>query len=382
MNIDHQKKVLLTGGRAPVTLELARLFAHAGHEVYVADSFSSQLTKASNGVKEAFTVHSPVHHFTSFIADLLKIVQERQIDLILPTCEEVFYVAKGKSVLEKYCNVFCPDLTYLLKLHQKYEFIKLVEEKGLLAPRSVFITSKEELPSAWEKIGEEAVLKPVFSRFGSHITSFDKTSIPKLNFPNGEYVVQKKISGQPICSYSVLLEGEIVAHTQYKVEFSAGNSAAIHFRHIEHSKIENWIRTFFDGEKVTGQFAFDFIETENGEIFPLECNPRATSGVHLFSGLPLPSSFLGEKKELLKPSLQTNRMIALAMLIYGWRNKGLRKWLKAMHQSKDVIWSWRDKKPFFYQFYSYIAILKLSRTIRKSPLEATTFDIEWNGDDK
>lgn len=381
MSINGRKRVLLTGGRAPVTLELARLFASVGHTVFVADSLRAQLTKSSKTIKKSFLIHRPAFEYEAFIEDLIKIIQEEDVDLLVPTCEEVFYVAKGKSQLESYCNVFCPDLPLLLQLHHKYEFIKQAEERGLLTPPSFLIFNKKELTHALEEIGDEAVLKPVYSRFGANVVFVNKNSMGNLQFPDGEYVVQKRIIGQPICSYSVFVEGELVAHTQYKVEFSAGNSASIHFQHIEHPKIESWVKRFFAEEKVTGQFAFDFIETSEGELFPLECNPRSTSGIHLFKNLPLADAFLGVSNTLLKPATDSTRMIGLAMLIYGWRKGGIKKWFKAFLQSKDIIWSVNDIKPFFYQFYSYTSILKLAFKIKKSPIEATTYDIEWNGDD-
>ncbi|KRG16646.1 hypothetical protein ACA30_00490 [Virgibacillus soli] len=382
MNIDREeaKKVLLTGGRAPVTLELARMLAQEGHDVYVADSFAAQLTKSSNCVKQSFFIHSPVHNFERFIADLVDIIKVNQIDQLIPTCEEIFYIAKGKKRLEQYCYVLSSDLPFLLKLHHKYEFIKLVEARGLDTPSSFLAYSKEEMKQHYKELAGEAILKPTYSRFGSQVLYLNERTLANLKIPEGEYIVQKRIFGQPICSYSVFFDGKLVAHTQYKVVYTAGNSAGVQFRHLEHKKVEDWVRKFFEGERVTGQFAFDFIETDTGNLFPLECNPRSTSGIHLFAGLPLASRLIGKDTSLLQPLPQTKRMIALAMLIYGWRKQGKRNWFKALIRSHDVIWNRRDIKPFFYQFYAYYAILKQSIRLGKHPLETTTFDIEWNGE--
>lgn len=382
MSTRKRKRILLTGGRAPVTLDLARMFDQFDYEVYVADSFSKQLTKSSKAVKRAYTISKPATNFTAFVNDLVQIIKKENINLLIPTCEEVFYIAKGKSILEQYCSVFCPDLSVLLPLHHKYEFIKKVEEKGLLAPPSLMVRRKEELSNVLDQFDGEVVVKPVFSRFGTEVLFINKYSLPNVHLPVGEYVVQKRINGKPICSYSIFHEGNLVAHTQYEVVFSAGNSAAIYFQPLSHSKVEQWVKTFFASEKVTGQFAFDFIETKEGNIYPLECNPRSTSGIHLFSELPLPHCFFGDVKATLYPLPNIERMIGLAMLLYGWRKGNWKQWWKTFLQAKDVIWSRKDPTPFFYQFVSYFAIFLLSFRIKKSPIATTTYDIEWNGDEE
>ncbi len=45
-------RVLLTGARAPVTLDLARHFARRGHEVYFADSVHLPLARFLVGLSE------------------------------------------------------------------------------------------------------------------------------------------------------------------------------------------------------------------------------------------------------------------------------------------------------------------------------------------
>ena len=55
---------------------------------------------------------------------------------------------------------------------------------------------------------------------------------------------------------------------------------------MEHAAARAWVETFVAREGYTGQIAFDFIETEAGVMYALECNPRATSGVHLLAAHP------------------------------------------------------------------------------------------------
>lgn len=372
--------MLFTGGRAPVTLDLVRSFSEVGHIVYVADSFNHHLARSSNKVEKSFTISSPVDSYEQFLRDLEQIIKEYKIDLLIPTCEEVFHIAKGKKILEKDCVVFCEDLSVLHQLHHKYDFIQDVKTKGLPVPQTYLVQTEDEYQKAFDLLNCDVVMKPVYSRFGTDVVFLKKNHVDNENrhFHEGLYVLQEEVKGQTICNYSILYEGRLMASANYQVNYTAGKGAAIQFQHIQHSGIKKWLEQFFYQSKLTGQFAFDFIEKETGEIHVIECNPRATSGVHLFQHLNIADAFLGLNKEILEPLPDTRRMIGLAMLFYGVRSESF---LKTYVKSKDIIWSIKDMKPFFYQFYTYFQILRMSRKLNISTMEASTVDIEWNGDE-
>lgn len=383
INEDRKLRVLFTGGRAPVTLDLVRSFSEAGHLVYVADSFDYHLAKSSNKVEKAFTIGSPVASHERFINDLLEIIKEYNVDLLIPTCEEVFHIAKGKETLEKDCVVFCEDLTILNQFHHKYDFIRYVQSRGLPVPQTYLVRTENEYKEAREALNCDAIIKPVYSRFGTDVVFLKKEQLDNENrgFSKGLYVVQEEIKGKLICNYSVLYEGKLKASANYKVNYTAGQGAAIQFQHKSHPKIQKWLNRLFYDSNMTGQFAFDFIETETGEIYVIECNPRATSGIHLFQHLNLANAFLGFNQQTLEPLPKTRKMIGLAMFIYGSRSGSFLGFLKTYIRSKDIIWSKGDMKPFFYQFYTYFHILLMSKKLKISAMEASTVDIEWNGDE-
>lgn len=58
-------------------------------------------------------------------------------------------------------------------------------------------------------------------------------------------------------------------------------------------------------ENLSGMFGFDFIEEANGTTYVIECNPRATSGIHLFGNKApeVTNAFLGylERPEIFNP---------------------------------------------------------------------------------
>ena len=82
------------------------------------------------------------------------------------------------------------------------------------------------------------------------------------------------------------------------------------------------------------------------------------------------------------PRVSNRMMLTIAMLMYNLmeqRNfKSFQELLFHMSKAKDVIFSLKDIKPFFAQFYTLFYFYKLAKENQISILEATTHHIEWN----
>lgn len=60
-------RILITGGRTPLALDLARHFHNAGHEIYVAETSKLHICRFSNTVTDSFVVPSPRFDSDEFI---------------------------------------------------------------------------------------------------------------------------------------------------------------------------------------------------------------------------------------------------------------------------------------------------------------------------
>lgn len=377
-----QRTVLITGGRAPVALDLARKFARAGARVVVADSASAQLCRRSRAVARSYRVPPPNRRPDAFVDALVQIVRAEGVDLVVPTCEEVFFVARGRDELRAHCAVLADPLAVLRRLHSKWEFPRWAAELGLPVPGTRLVTSTEQLVD----LPRPFVLKPVFSRFGTHVhVVVDR--VPAVDIGAARpWVAQELLTGRQVCTYSVASAGRLVAHAAYATEFTAGPGACIAFEPVDHPGVDAWVRRFVAGSGVSGQIAFDFMVTAGGEAVPLECNPRATSGVHLL-GDDLPAALLGaalgDAGPAVRPAPDARAMIAMAMLSFGLASvrswSGLRRWGQVVAGSSDVIAVPGDRGPFGSQF----AVLAENgvRALRtgRSVIECSTHDIAWDG---
>ncbi len=394
MNTKAESRILILGARAPVALDLARACARVGVETHLADPLKFPLALGSASIKKMHRVASPRHAFAQFKKDLIAISTEFKITHIIPTCEEAFYLSKMKNDLPSHVKVWVPDFEQMKRLHHKSEFNAWVKELGFVAPQTETFSSAEALHRRLKELPSSGmwVLKPAYSRFASKARIgyawelFSQIPEIKLSIEN-PYLLQECIEGREYCTYAWADQGKLVAISTYHHEFRAGQGAGICFEPVFHPGIEAWIQKFVAKTKLSGQVSFDFIENQAGEIYPLECNPRSTSGLHLLTSedaFVRMVSGLDSPPEVIRPQAQNRAMLGLAMWVYGLPSvrsiSRFKVWSHIMVSSRDCVFSWRDIVPFFSQFLTFAFFFLQAKKLGISELEATTEDIEWNGE--
>lgn len=390
------RSVLLTGGRAPVTLDLARMLRRAGYRVYVAESASRHLCRLSGAVEQCFVVPSPRHETAAYLSELERIIRASQIDLLLPMCEEVFYIAQGAERLRPYCHVLVSPLEQLHKLHHKFHFIQLAQSMGLAVPDTRLVRSREEWIQTQSVLETEGkwVWKPVYSRFAARVRMPGSRNLPPSEAEISSalpWVAQAYVSGRALCTYSVVHEGNMVAHTTYDSRYRTGSvGASVYFEHVEHEGTYEWVQQFVEATGFSGQIGFDFIEGPEGRVVAIECNPRATSGIHLFypgdelvRAITTPESLVKEGI-LMTPKQHSRAMLMLPMLGSGLQQIGRpdqwRAWMAAWRGTRDVVHLQKDRRPMLEQAAVVLSAWRLARKYKLSLTEALTHDIEWNGE--
>lgn len=384
------KTILITGARAPASLDLARGLAGIGYRVIAAESALYPLSLHSNAFSKFYRITAPNHSVKKTEQDLLTIIEKENVDILIPTCEEIFHLAQMIESLSQKTTVLVDSFENLACLHSKFEFNELIRKKGFRAPLSLRVHDESEMKDAIKRMpGDRVVLKPEFSRFATQtlILSKQEASMQVSKILDGRpWVVQECLNGTEYCTYSFARNGKLVAHVTYDHEFTAGKGAGICFSSVDHAAIEAWIREFVQKMNFTGQIAFDFIEDEQGAVQPIECNPRATSGLHLLARQPdFLKSLTGDAdfEHVIHPPRNERGQLRLAMLSYGVssiRSVGRAwRWINVFFTSREVVFSWRDPMPFFDQFVSFYQLIRESKKKKITALEASTQDIEWNG---
>jgi predicted ATP-grasp superfamily ATP-dependent carboligase len=270
--------------------------------------------------------------------------------------EEGFVVSKNLEKLKQ----ALPNITiqvskqqHLTLLDDKFRFIDYCEKLGLLVPKTIQVSSNEELKAALEMIGSEVVLKPVFSRFASNVylrPSAEEIATIKPSIQN-PWVAQELIQGDVISSYGICQDGVVKVHADYNNEFvtgaksSQGLGASSSFQPRGSQQTREFANKLFESILYTGQYGLDFILGPNGAAC-IECNPRSTSGVHLFEKQKSFSKILAglNVNEEPKASGASNHLQLLRSMLSGETKFGNPRLIKAL-LCRDVIFDFRDTKP-------------------------------------
>jgi hypothetical protein len=195
-------------------------------------------------------------------------------------------------------------------------------------------------------------------------------------------MAQRFIAGREHCSYSLLVAGRLTAHACYHPRYRVGRGSGIWFEPTNPAPIRAFVERFGETTCYTGQVAFDFIETVEGRCHVLECNPRATSGVHLFDNQSraLVAALLGDRSgELLLPTPEP-RMVGLAMLLFaGPRHLIDRGFWRDFAAARDVVIRHGDWGPLPAQIPGLLEVIGRALLRRRGLFAAATADIEWDG---
>ena len=383
-HIAQQQRFLITGARAPVAVHLARLLTAAGHEVHLADHLAQPLGAFS-------TQHAGYHRLPSFrfapddsARALRDILVAARIDIVIPTCEEVFYLAAIWQAHDMPARLFAPDLAILTQVHDKFRFIALCAQIGLAVPDTKQLTCAQD-KQPFEDSLQDYVFKPVWSRFATDVliaptsAQFAKVT-PTAARP---WVAQRYLRGQEICVYAVAHQGQVTAVCAYRGLIRAGRGAAVSFAPVTDPRVDRFVEQFVAATGWTGQISFDVMLTADGQILPLECNPRATSGVHFFDAQSdLATAIIrGDRRAI--PSLTAPQGVRLAVWIYGavglFHAHSPALFWRALRDTQDILNVQGDRVGVTAQVKSLWEIARTAWQHRMTLQQASTYDLEYDG---
>lgn len=279
--------ILITCPRAPAVLDWIAVFSgslkNAG-QIVLCDSLRFPLAAfaARRGARLRYCrIPAPRTDFAAYAAAMADLVA--QADLVVPTCEDIFHLAHVPLPEAQREKLFMPLRDLLLGLHHKARFFDyLPRGAGVCFPETRLLESAAEID--FSRLAD-SVFKPVYSRFGRQVkiapVPSEIAALPVS--PARPWVQQQRIFGRPLCSYAVCGHGQVAAQVVYDPMYPLNGSASTYFRRVAEPRILDFVARFAAQNAYHGQVAFDFID-DGREIYVIECNPRATSGIHLLAG--------------------------------------------------------------------------------------------------
>ena len=377
---------MITGARTPFALHLSRLFHSAGHRVLLTDSAEDGIARFTR-MKDAF-VRTPNARFETkaYEAAILKLIDDWRPDLVLPATEEIFYVAAGLARAGRSGLLFAPPLETLAEAHDKARFAEIAQRLGAGAQENIVLKSKADV-AAFAHDPKDFVFKPVWSRFASRVLiSPDRAALAAIAPTERDpWLAQTKVTGDELCIYAVAHRGALVALAVYRNLMRAGQGTGICYERVDASpEVRTFVERFATETTWHGQVSFDIIRPASGPIVAIECNPRATSGISLFfPGDGLVEAII-DGVPAKRPSRGRVAMKTTAFLVGALSWLGVvphKPWLRILLPAEDAFWFPGDGIHLIGQIKAVLEVRRVAQRENISILEATTWDMEWNGDD-
>lgn len=377
------KTLIISGARSLPALRWVRGLAPTGVRIVTTDSLVCSTAGASRYSHRFVRTPPPRLEPGGFAEAVQRILEEEKPDLWIPTYEEVFYLAHLRESILPQLPLLAPSFESLARVHHKFHFSVLARELGTGAEETILLTREDQV-QAIKARAHEFAFKPVWSRGGEHTLIRPNPEQLDVLRPSEQapWLAQTYLPGEEISSYAIAFRGRLIAHAAYLPKHRAGLGASIAFERVgDDSEARSFAEQFIRATSWHGQLGFDFKRNDQGRLIPMECNPRATSGIHFLSSPELISAIEGRPA----PPDLTPRwpIIALALLTYGLpsalRQGGLGSLLQDLLRGDDVIASWKDPLPLFQQFAFLAEVTRLAKQRKISLHSAFTQDLEWEG---
>ena len=374
------RTALLTVGRFPAALTLARGLHEHGVRVIVADPLKRQLCSVSRAVAKTFQVASPNTDLERWELDILDIIERENVTDLIPTSEEVCHVANLAPRLSDTTRYVGPTAEWIAQWHDKLLFVNYAISRGVTAP-SVYTTADGEARALIRQT--ECVLKPRRGCSGTAVSFIPTGST--LPPASQDMLLQRRVQGNHLYTLSWVDAGEVKATASYRGSTHSG-TVAVGFQSAPTPfSVKQWIEQFVANTDVTGFLSFDFILDRSGIPWGIECNPRLSSGVHFIDEAWLGAAVMGEATGSPPISPAGKRvqwsystLTEAYKHLFRFQIPELIRCLRDLFVSRDAVWSWRDPLPFILM--TPLCWEFIWRSIReRMPIgDASQCDIAWH----
>ena len=366
--------VLLTLGRLPKGLDIARSFHANGWRVIIAEPFGWHLCGLSRSVAKSVKTPAPVDGQAAYLDALLDIIHRESVDLVVPVSEETMHVAALSGRLPPDVRLFTTTQDAVLALHDKFAFANMLIAAGLAAPKTALLGT-DDGAALFE--ADPTIVKDRWGAAGSGVT-FHRPGEPMPRRDGA--VVQEQLHGEEVSTFSIVHEGRPSITVVYRPVIRDGTVATV-FERITCADVETYIADVAQTRGHTGFLSFDLMLTDDGPV-AFECNPRANSGIHFLHTPDIARAIL-DSNFVPRLTAQTRLQQAYPTLTLLWGAIGswsrYRSIGKALLTSRDVTWDWRDPLPFALMTPATWPLLRQSLFQGRSLGKAAIHDIGWFG---
>jgi predicted ATP-grasp superfamily ATP-dependent carboligase len=364
-----------------------------GHEVFATDTFPSAPGSHSSYVSESRVTASPRYGSSRFVDEIEAFVRDRDIEMVLPAFEEVFYLAKQRERFDPITHLFAASFETLVRLHDKTQFVELARDLGLAVPDTTVAKNRDELLEAVAEY-DKYFARAAYSRGGITLLTNHGPLAGTVAIEDCEptednpFLVQQFVEGLDVCSFSVVQHGKVAAHSTYVHPKTLEHAGGIVFESVDEPETLEITRKIVEATDYHGQISIDFMKTDKGMML-VECNPRPTAGVTVMPAEMFVDAVCNRsptETAVAPAGVRVKTGVALLRdMIVNWREIPS-DIAELLSDSRDVYAHPGDLVPMLYSFLSLGRVAQYRKQLgtgkhRRSDLMASYFyDICWDGE--
>ncbi|WP_414621941.1 ATP-grasp domain-containing protein [Calothrix sp. CCY 0018] len=233
--------------------------------------------KHSLFVDNLFFAENPIDS-VQFLDEVIRIVENKGIDIIYPASEEGYKFVAKYHQLSKFCKIVAlPSDEALYTAFDKWKLYLFLKQHNISTPESFLL---EEIKQV-SQFNYPILLKPVDGSGGKNIQKFDSLTKENSQFifddSNEVYIVQEYIDGYDMGCSVICHEGKILAYTiQQQLGEAEGFGPKIDkLKFVHDSAVIEIVTKTMNALQWNGIANLDLrYNSQTGQICVIEINPR------------------------------------------------------------------------------------------------------------
>lgn len=356
-------RVIMTYGRALITLAAAHSLGRKGVEIIGADNIELNLLSFSRYVADTFIYADPTRNEDQFIQDLEENIerfrpQDDRPYLLMPIHKHTKIISQYKQRLSERIQVICPDWETFQKVHPKQNFIQTSKEQNVCIPHSMLPESEAMFERAIsdEPFDFPVLIKPYEESGGRGIEKVPNREQLKER-GRASYktygtwpIIQEVVEGEDFCVCALFKEGEIKTSMAYQnlQIYPRESGAGILRETVPVEPFFTEVKKLMKPLEWTGVAEIDFRWNEDLETPPkmIEVNPRFWGGLFqsVESGVNFPAllyecSVNGDIAHSPEPEIGTRTKLPAV-----WILNALQEVADSQDRTKEIDRAWQEAK--------------------------------------
>ena len=264
-----KQRILFTGGGGAGTQSLWTSLS-SRYDIFFADACKDRIDDI---VTESNKVAIPLASADNFILELLRVIQDKRIDVLVPGVdEELLVISQNKALLDT--KILLPNSDFIEQMLDKLICMQTMHAKGLTVPKTQLISQESD-------ISFPQIIKPRSGR-GSRgvaiVNSAEEISAYEVFYKTekNSIICQELAFGT---EYTVLIAADINARLKAIIPVKVEQKKGITIRATTEIQKEviDYCTLFQKTFKASGIYNLQCILTKENKVIPFEINPRIST---------------------------------------------------------------------------------------------------------